>query len=95
MINDNVTTGSIAIADKPLGAIQKRKYREFDVSDETFMKFKTGRTKFERWSKYLNLQDEKEKQIYDYYSKNSDSIIILRNEATGALRAIRKRGPDE
>lgn len=95
MINDNVTTGSIAIADKPLGMRDKKKYRKFNVSDETFMKFKTGKTRFEKWSKYLNLQDEKEKEIYDYHHKNRDSIIILRNETTGALRAIRKRGPDE
>jgi hypothetical protein len=95
MIKDNVTTGSIAIADKPLGASAKKKYRKFNVSDETFMKFKTGKTRFETWSKYLNLQDEKDKEVYDYHQKNHDSIIILRNEITGALRAIRKRGPDE
>ena len=86
----NMTSGSIAIADRPLGPVLKRKYKKFDVSEETFRKFETGRTKFERWSKYLNLENENEKSIYDYYNKTrGNSVIVLRNEVNGALRAIR------
>ena len=95
MINDTTTTSAVAIADRPLGAKKKKKNQEFIVSDETFNRFNTGRTKFERWSKYLNLQDEAEKNIYDYYRKNSDATIYLRNEKTGALRAIRPRAANE
>ena len=95
MINDTTTTAAVAIADRPLGAKKKKKNQEFIVSDETFNRFNTGRTKFERWSKYLNLQDEAEKNIYDYYRKNSDATIYLRNEKTGALRAIRPRAANE
>jgi hypothetical protein len=95
MINDTTTTSAVAIADRPLGAKKKKKNQEFIVSDETFNRFKTGRTKFERWSKYLDLQDEAEKNIYDYYRKNSDATIYLRNEKTGALRAIRPRAANE
>ena len=95
MINDTTTTAAVAIADRPLGAKKKKKNQEFIVSDETFNRFKTGRTKFERLSKYLNLQDEAEKNIYDYYRKNSDATIYLRNEKTGALRAIRPRAANE
>ena len=95
MINDTTTTSAVAIADRPLGAKKKKKNQEFIVSDETFNRFKTGRTKFERWSKYLNLQDEAEKNIYDYYRKNSNATIYLRNEKTGALRAIRPRAANE
>ena len=95
MINDTTTTSAVAIADRPLGAKKKKKKQEFIVSDETFNRFNTGRTKFERWSKYLNLQDEAEKNIYDYYRKNSDATIYLRNEKTGALRAIRPRAANE
>jgi hypothetical protein len=92
MINDTTATSGVAIADRPLGKVLKRKYKEFNVSAETFKRFQTGRTKFERWSKYLNLQDSIEKSIYDYYKKtNGKSIIILRNEEDGALRAIRQR----
>ena len=95
MINDTTTTAAVAIADRPLGAKKKKKKQEFIVSDKTFNRFNTGRTKFERWSKYLNLQDEAEKNIYDYYRKNSDATIYLRNEKTGALRAIRPRAANE
>ena len=95
MINDTTTTAAVAIADRPLGAKKKKKNQEFMVSDQTFNRFKTGRTKFERWSKYLDLQNEAEKNIYDYYRKNSDATIYLRNEKTGALRAIRPRAANE
>ena len=95
MINDTTTTSAVAIADRPLGAKKKKKNQEFMVSDQTFNRFKTGRTKFERWSKYLDLQNEAEKNIYDYYRKNSDATIYLRNEKTGALRAIRPRAANE
>ena len=95
MINDTTTTTAVAIADRPLGAKKKKKNQEFIVSDETFNRFNTGRTKFERWSKYLNLQDEAEKNFYDYYRKNSDATIYLRNEKTGALRAIIPRAANE
>ena len=95
MINDMTTTAAVAITDKPLGAKKKKKYLEVTISDETFNRFNTGRTKFERWSKFLNLQDENEKTIYDFHRKNSNSTIYLRNEKTGALRAIRPRAANE
>jgi hypothetical protein len=89
-----MTTGSVAIYDKPLGC-PKRKYRDFDVPSDVFRRFSTGRKKFERWSKYLNLQDENQKAIYDYARKNRDSVIVLRNSDTGALRAIRPKASNE
>jgi hypothetical protein len=96
MIKDSTTTSAVAIADKPLGVDKdKRVYRQFDVSPETFNRFKAGRTKFERWKKYLNLQDDVEKSIYDYHRKNTGSIIILRNSENGALRSIRPKAANE
>ena len=95
MINDQTTAGAVAVQDRPLGAKKKKKIKEFTISDETFNRFNTGRTKFERWGKYLNLQDENEKCIYDFHSKNRNATIYLRNEKTGALRAIRPRAVNE
>lgn len=96
MIKDSTTTSAVAIADKPLGVDKdKRVYRQFDVSSETFNRFQAGRTKFERWKKYLNLQDDVEKSIYDYHRKNTGSIIILRNSENGALRSIRPKATNE
>ena len=96
MMNDGTATGAVAVFDRPLGPVKKRKYKEFIVSNEVFRRFETGRVKFERWSKYLNLEDSNEKSIYDYYRKtNGRGIIILRNEETGALRAIRQRASND
>ena len=94
MINDQTTTGSVAIADRPLGQ-KKKKYRDFDVPSEVFRRFQTGRNKFERWSKYLNLQDEAQFEIYKYAIRNRNATIILRDEETGALRSIRKKASNE
>lgn len=94
MIADQTTTGSVAIADRPFGA-RKKKYKDFDVPSEVFRRFSTGRNKFERWSKYLNLQDEKQFEIYKYATRNRGATIVLRDEETGALRAIRRKASNE
>lgn len=94
MINDQTTTGSVAISDRPLGQ-KKKKYRDFDVPSDVFRRFQTGRNKFERWSKYLNLQDEAQFEIYKYAIRNRNATIILRDEETGALRSIRKKASNE
>ena len=44
---------------------KKRKYETFKVSDDVFAKFRNGKTKFERWSKYLDLNDDSQRKIYD------------------------------
>ena len=68
---------------------RKRKYETFKVSDDVFSKFRNGKTKFERWSKYLDLKDESQKKIYDYAKRHHNGIIILQNATTGAVRGIR------
>ena len=95
MINDQVTTAAVAITALPLGAKKKRKYKDVNVPSEIFRRFDTGRNKFERWSKYLDLQDENQKSLYAYAKKNRNSVIILRDETTGALRSIRRRAVNE
>lgn len=95
MINDQVTTGSVAIVDRPLGIKKKTKYKDFSVPSDIFRRFDTGRNKFERWSKYLNLEDDNQKAIYSYAKKNRKSVIILRDETTGAMRCIRRKANNE
>lgn len=68
-----------------------RRYKIFDIPREAFNKFQTGKVKFERWSKYLNLEDKDQKQVYDYATKKPKSMIVLRDSTTGALLAIRNR----
>jgi hypothetical protein len=81
--------GKVGIGyDKPFF---KKKGKAFDVSSEVFRRFQTGRNKFERWSKFLNLEDSNQKAIYDYAIRNRDATVILRDSETGAMRAIRPR----
>lgn len=97
MINDQTTTSAVAIVDRPLGIQGKRKtkYKDFTVPSDIFRRFDTGRNKFERWSRYLNLEDDNQQAIYSYAKKNRKSVIILRDETTGAMRCIRRKASNE
>ena len=83
-----VTTGGIDFAPN-MGKKKKRKYETFKVSDNVFSKLRNGKTKFERWSKYLDLSDSSQKKIYDYARKHHNGVIILQNATTGAIRGVR------
>lgn len=99
-----MSTGSVAFKPRPLLTKSKdgkgsyclkyphqgATWKMFTVCSETFRKFETGRYKFERWSRYLNLQDETEKAVYDYASRNKEKTVVLQCSETGALRAIRR-----
>ena len=67
----------------------KRKCETFSVSDDCFHMFRHGKTKFERWSKYLDLSDASQKKIYDWAKRHHNGTIILKNSTTGAVRGIR------
>ena len=67
----------------------KRKKMTFNVSPEVFAAFKKGKSKFEKWSKYLDLTDESQAAIYSWAIKNHTGVIILQNSVTGEIRAIR------
>jgi|SRR6056300_1166665 hypothetical protein len=104
MEEDMMSTGSVAFKPKPF--LKKAKdgkgsyclqypsqganWKMFTVCSETFNKFETGRYKFERWAKYLNLQDEAEKAVYDFATANRTKTVVLQDSETGALRAIRR-----
>ena len=83
-----VTTGDRPGMAMPPTMKKKKKYETFKVSDDVFSKFRNGKTKFERWSKYLDLKDESQKKIYDYAKRHHNGIIILQNATTGAVRGI-------
>ena len=71
------------------GKKKKRKTETFKVSDDCFNKFRHGKTKFERWSKYLDLSDSSQKKIYAWAKSHHTGCIILQNATTGAVRGIR------
>lgn len=91
----NVTGDSENMAMPPSmkpGTMFKR-YRKFDVDTDTFRKFAPGKQRFERWSRFLNLQDQTHKSLYDYARANRgrEHLIVIRDSSTGAMRAIRHK----
>ena len=84
-----MTTGDRPGMAMPPTARKKRKHETFKVSDDVFSKFRNGKTKFERWSKYLDLADTHQKKIYDWAKRNHQGVIVLQNATTGAVRGIR------
>jgi len=104
MKEDMMATGSVAFKPRPMltkakdgkgtyclkRPSQGANWKMFSVCSETFNKFETGRFKFERWAKYLNLQDETEKAVYDYATANRKKTVVLQCSESGALRAIRR-----
>ena len=68
---------------------KKKKCETFTVSDDCFNMFRRGKTKFERWSKYLDLTDASQKKIYDWARRHHNGTIILQNSITGQVRGIR------
>lgn len=94
-MKENTTTSSVAMppSNYPTSGAN---WKLFSVKPELFRKFETGRNRFERWSKYLDMSDEGDAEIYEYAKKNGDKkTIILRCCETGALRSIRKRAMNE
>lgn len=65
-----------------------RRFAEFSVDDETFGKFKNGKSKYRKWAEYLNLEDAGQRQIYEFAKKNPTGIIVLKDQK-GSLKGIR------
>ena len=68
---------------------KNRKSKTFNVSPALFDIFRRGKKKFEKWSRYLNMEDEGHRALYSWAVKNREGIIILQNAQTGEVRAIR------
>jgi hypothetical protein len=90
-MKEEVASNSVAGGGVDMNPTGKPRHKEFNVPASVFRKFETGRMKFERWAKFLDEDDENQMGIKSYAAKNRGHTIILRNEETGALRAIRQR----
>lgn len=66
-------------------------WKLFDVPTEVFRRFETGRNKYERWSKYLDQEDDNQRSICDFAKRNPSKTIVLRDSTNGVLRQIRRR----
>ena len=87
---EDTSTASVDMntSGRPL-KMKKRKCETFSVSDDCFHRFRHGKTKFERWSKYLDMTAASQKKIYDWAKRHHNGTIILKNSTTGAVRGIR------
>ena len=86
---DEMSTSSDVDMNPTGKAKKKKKCETFSVSDDCYHKFRHGKTKFERWSKYLDLTDDSQKKIYDWAKRHHNGTIILKNSTTGQIRGIR------
>jgi len=68
--------------------VKRQTWKMFEVTNETFVKFKPGSSVFEKWSTYLNLENDSEKSIYDYAKNNKNYTIVLKNGLNGFLKSI-------
>ena len=81
--------GDGAVSMPPTARKVIKKKKTFSVSPQVFDMFRRGKKKFEKWSKYLNLEDESQRSIYNWAIKNHTGVLILQNAVTGEVRAIR------
>lgn len=90
----SVTTADIAMPPMPMKTDHGDKYQHFKIPSTVFTKFDRGRKKYQRWKVYLDLNDEKQLQIAQFARKHRDALIVIEDEYTGAMRAIRPTSSD-
>lgn len=83
----NVTGAGVSTDAPVVSKKAARRYAMYNVKDDIYNKFKNGKTKWTRWSEYLNLEDEGEAMIYNFARKNPKGIIVLKNG--DKIKAIR------
>ena len=90
----NVTGANVSTdIPMPMGRTRRgRRFAQFIVNDAVYNKFAKGKKKFESWNKYLNLEDEGERLIYNYARKNPKGIIILKNGTQQKAIRFNKHG---
>jgi len=61
----------------------------FEVSPEDYAKCLSGRMRYERWSKRLNMEDNDD--IRSYAHRNPTRSVIVQNSQTGEMSYLMKR----
>jgi hypothetical protein len=56
----------------------------FDVDEDTFVKSRMGRNRYERWARFVDLDSNIGQEVREYHNKYPSEPIILRNN-TGAM----------
>ena len=86
-------TGPGVSTDQPVVRKKPRRFARFVVNDEVYNKFSNGKAKFRKWSNYLNLEDDGQKEIYNFAKRHHNGVIILHNgKDTKSIRFNRRGG---
>ena len=86
-------TGPAVSTDQPVIRKKPRRFARFIVNDEVYNKFTKGKAKFRKWSHYLNMEDEGQKEIYKFAKRHHNGVIILHNgKDTKSIRFNRRGG---
>jgi len=59
--------------------------RVFEVDDEEYGKATYGRKKWERWNKKFDMENENNKMIRTYASRNPGKPVVIKNKKTGDM----------
>jgi hypothetical protein len=84
-----VGSGGVDLEPKASAGLLRRKVKVFNVSNNLYSKFIAGKKKYTRWSNYIDMTNEGDKELYDYARKNHRAVIILQNSDNGLKKAIR------
>jgi hypothetical protein len=90
----SVTTADVSMPPMPMKSDYGDKYQHFKIPSTVFCKFDRGRKKYQRWKVYLDLNDQKQLQIAQFARKYRGALIVIEDEYTGAMRAIRPTSSD-
>ena len=63
----------------------------FDLSPDEYQQCVSGRDKYERWSRKLNMEDGSNQTIRRYSHKNPDKDIIVRDSRTGMMAYLKRK----
>lgn len=86
----NTTTDTSKVAMPPTKMSFNKRYKEYEVSDDLFKKFKNGhKIKYERWSSYFNDLAESDTSVCAEIKKSLyDSFVLIRNSLTNEVKAL-------
>ena len=88
-MNEAITSAAVTTKDVATPPTRMDKHKTYSVPSNVFRRFSVGRKKYQRWKKYLDLDDDYQREIADFAKKNRKTVIVLQDETTGAMMAIR------
>jgi hypothetical protein len=91
----SVSTVNVADIPRPLKSPSGDRYRKFKIPSPLFNKINSGRNKYQRWDKYLDLTDENQMNIANFCKKYKNATVIIEDEATGCTRALKPNSMGE